>query len=165
MTKKLISSILTFTILFCLLGCETDKNDMKDSEIYKVSLSYENEVAYNTPFTICVVSENVSGRDIHSITCSSLYKIGATIKVYAVIDGKEYVLRDEFETVTEDRRTEVIKAGETLTHNWKFDGTLNLAVHGTIPVEGIPQRLVAPKGSYSILVSTGELIENAFTIV
>ena len=91
-------------------------------------------------------------------------KLGATITVFTVVDGEEFVLQDEFETLTEDVRIERIEPGETVSHEWVFDGTLEAARHGREEADGTYRRKAAPKGVYSIRVSTGEVIENAFEL-
>lgn len=166
MKKRFISIVVMFAFFFTLSGCvDSEDNSMRDSEIFKVIVLCENEISYGSPFVIRVESTNISGRNIRKKTYSSLYKIGATIEVYTILEGEKYVLHDEFETLTDDECTEEIKNGETLLHEWKFDSTLNSFLHGTMLTEGVPQRLFAPKGVYNIFVSTGELIENAFAII
>lgn len=114
---------------------------------------------------IRVKSKNISGKDLQKQTCSSLYKLGATIEVYTIIEGKKIVLQDEFETLTDDITVEIIKKDEILFHEWSFDGSLNAIQHGTVLIDGTLHRHPAPKGIYNISVSTGELYESAFEIV
>jgi len=162
---KILIWFLIIIILCPFVGCKHNDTSMKDSEIYKVELFYEKSIPYNSPFVIRVESKNISGKDLHMQTCSSFYKLGASIEVYTIIDGKKFVLQDEFESITEDIIVEVIQKDEILFHEWTFDGTLNATIHGTMLIDEVFFRYPAPKGIYNISLSTGELYESAFEIV
>ena len=168
--KKLSVFLLALYFGFCLIACgETLKIpenyvSISHAESFQVSLQYEPIVRSGALFTIKVISKNISGKDLYNETCSSLYRIGATISVYTEIDNQKFYLQDQFETLTDDVRIEKIGKDETISYIWQFDGTLSFAMHGTKTVNG-KERKPAPKGIYNILISTGEIINNAFEIV
>ena len=163
--KTLIWFLSIIPFIYSFSGCKHNDVIMKDSEIYKVELFYEKVIPYNSSFVIRVESKNISGKRIHKETCSTLYKLGATIEVYTIIDGKKFVLQDEFETITDDIIVETIEKDEILFHEWTFDGTLNATLHGTMLIGEDSFRYPAPQGTYNISLSTGELYESAFEIV
>ena len=169
--KKLSVILLALCVGFGLCACEKnlkipkDYIAISDAEAFQVSVQYEPIVRSGSSFTINVISKNISDKDLYNKTCSSLYRIGAKISVYTEIDGQRFYLQDEFETLTDDVRIEKICKKETINYNWKFDGTLNSAIHGTELINGTEQSKIAPKGMYNILISTGEQLNNAFEIL
>lgn len=172
MFKKIVIIVFSVLLFSCgLCACsnelEIPKNyrPIPDSDAFDVTLQYEPTVKAGENFFIIVNSKNVSSKDLYNEVCSSLYRIGAKITVYTEINGEKFYLQDEFETLTEDIKIEKISKGETVSHAWRFDGTLDAARHGTEMVENIIQRKAAPKVSYNILISTGQEIKEAFEII
>lgn len=111
-SSKMKILIWIFTMILTLgsfIGCGYNEATLKDSEIYKVELFYEKTIPYGSSFVIRVKSKNIAGKDLHKKTCSTLYKLGATIEIYTIIDDKKFVLQDEFETLTDDIIVETIK--------------------------------------------------------
>ena len=167
MKKMMFCLFLCAALALCGCGEEgipSDYVSVPHAEAYEVEVECPSVVTAGEEFRIKVTSTNVSGKTLWRETCSSLYKLGATITVFTVVDGEEFVLQDEFETLTEDVRIERIEPGETVSHEWVFDGTLEAARHGREEADGTYRRKAAPKGVYSIRVSTGEVIENAFEL-
>ncbi len=169
--KKIGLILCAVCMWFWVSGCgavlEIPDNyvPISDAEAYEVTLQYDKVVRVGTVFTVIVTSKNVSGKDLYNETCSSLYRIGAKISVYTELGGQKFYLQDGFETLTDDVVVEKINKNETISYTWEFDGTLSSAIHGTETVNNEERRKIAPKGTYHILISTGERFDNAFEIL
>lgn len=130
-----------------------------DKDAYEIiSLVYPDEIAQGEPFEVVIKAKNISGKRLYRETNSTLLNKDISVTIY----NDNYRLFDGIITHTDDYIVKKIRINEKIENTWSFDGTLAIDWQsGADPYE----RELAPKGVYSMRLSTGHVYTGAIKII